>query len=235
MLLWSGVEQGRYRLAWIAAFLLPLSRAVGVFIVLPIGWHLLVDQRWRWLCRWRWLDVEQERLRSGGSVGAHWQGYALMAAPLLGLALYFVSMWRWTGNPFEGIEAQGFWGTHSIGHLWNVPKFIVGFFGPTRWHGYSGSVLDRCAFMLLVYCLPLIWRMGKDLVVWTYVLGILPAMSGTLTSFTRYESTTFPLFIALSIFFVGMKKKWPLIVFLVLSAIIHGTLLWRFVNFRWAG
>jgi len=97
------------------------------------------------------------------------------------------------------------------------------------------TLLDRCLFILLLYTLPLIWRLGKDLTVWTYVLGILPAMSGTFTSFTRFESTAFPMFIALAVFFTGSKRKWPLIVFVALGAVLHGILLWRFVNFRWAG
>ena len=144
-------------------------------------------------------------------------------------------MWVWTGNSFEGMEAQRFWGVHSISNLWNLPKFIIGFFEPTTWHGFRGSLLDRCTFMLLVYCFPLIWQLGKDMVMWTYILGILPAMSGTFTSFTRFASSVFPMFIALAVVFVGMKRKWPLVIILVLSAVLHGILLWRFVNFRWAG
>ena len=156
MLLWLGLERNRYGLAWIAAFLLPLTRGVGVFSVLPIGWQWLMRRRWRWLEKWQWLDAERQRLRSGDSVDVRWPAYTIMAAPPLGLTLYFALLWVWTGNPFEGFEAQKFWGVHSIGNLWNLPKFIIGFFEPTTWHGFRGSVLDRCAFMLLIYCFPLI-------------------------------------------------------------------------------
>lgn len=90
-------------------------------------------------------------------------------------------------------------------------------------------------FIFMLYTLPLIWRLGKDILVWTCVLGIIPAMSGTFTSFTRFESTVFPVFIALAVFFVGRKRRWPLIAFLILSAVLHGVLVWRFVNFRWVG
>ena len=62
-------------------------------------------------------------------------------------------------------------------------------------------------FIILLYTLPLKWRLGKDLLVWTYVLGIMPAMSGAFISFTRYESPAFPMFIALAVFFVGTKRS----------------------------
>ncbi len=39
MVLWLGLEQNRYGLAWSAAFLLPLTRGIGIFAVLPIAWH----------------------------------------------------------------------------------------------------------------------------------------------------------------------------------------------------
>jgi hypothetical protein len=149
--------------------------------------------------------------------------------------LCFHLMRIWSGDPFEGIEAQQYWGAHSISNLWNVPKFVVGFFDLTNWHDFTGSVLDRSMFLLLVYCLPLIWTLGKDLVAWTYVLGVLPAMSGIFVSFTRFESTGFPVFIALAAFLIRLKDRWPRVAFVVMSSILHLILLWRFVNYRWAG
>lgn len=249
MLLWFGLEGSRYGLASVAAFLLPVTRGVGVFSVLPIAWHWLMKQSWCRLDRWRWLEAERARVFEGqergqsmdglnrvaNATGLRWRDTGLLAAPLLGWTAYLGLMWIWTGNPVEGIEAQKHWGVHSISNLWNLPKFVIGFFEPTTWHAFRGSVFDRCAFLLLLCSLPLIWRLGKDLVVWTCVLGILPAMSGTFTSFTRFESTVFPLFIGLAVFFTSLKPKWPLWTFVILNAILHAILLWRFVNFRWAG
>lgn len=193
-------------------------------------------------------------------LGARWSpgDWALLAVPLLGWAAYLTLMWLWTGNPLEGIQAQKHWGVHSIPNLVNVPKFVIGLFDPTEWHGFTGSLLDRCMFILLLYTLPLQWRLGKDLLVWTYVLGILPAMSGTFTSFTRFEAAAFPMFIALAAFLsaecgrrkaesaVGLRpptldcglsllRAWLRWGLLAGFAVLHGVLLWRFVNFRWAG
>jgi hypothetical protein len=238
MLLWSGLEESRYGTAFVAATLLPLSRAVGVFSVLPIAWHCLMRSHWIWPERYRWFYAERNRVKS--SLGAlsmdvSWQRYSLIAAPPLGLGLYFALMWLWTGNPFEGMEAQKHWGVHSITNLVDIPKFVVGFFSPTDLHTFKGSVFDRCMFVLLLYLVPCVWRLGKDLLAWTYVLGVLPAMSGTFTSFTRFESTVFPLFIALAVVLTQEKRRWALACVVATSTALHVLLLWRFVNFRWAG
>ncbi len=232
--LWWGLERQRYGVAWGAAFLAPLARGVGAFSLLPIGWHWWATRRWPWLPRWGWLAEECRRVVGSEPVRDR-SISVLLAAPVLGWGTYLGLMWLWTGNAFAGLEAQKYWQVHSIGNLWNVPKFVAGFFEVSAWHDFRGSVLDRCLFLLLVYTLPMIWRLGKDMVVWTYVLGILPAMSGTFTSFTRFESCAFPLFIALAVFFTGLKRKWPVVLFVILSATLHVILLWRFINFRWAG
>ena len=106
---------------------------------------------------------------------------------------------------------------------------------PTDWHAFRGSVLDRGLCVVLLYALPLIWRLGKDQAVWSYVLGILPAMSGTFTSFVRFEAAAFPLFLALGMFLGKKGRGWALAATIGVSLGLHLWLLWRFVNFRWAG
>jgi hypothetical protein len=261
MLLWMGLEKEQHGMAWVAVFLLPLARGVGVFCGLPIGWHLLMRfppawvQRaigpWRWSERMFWperLAPEQSRVRENSrcaTAGAYsllteqrrHKGWAclLLVAPLAGWAAYLALMWHWTGNPLEGIQAQKHWRVHSISNLWNVPKIVIGLFNPNTWHAFTGSLLDRCLFILLLYTLPVQWRLGKDLLVWSYVLGILPAMSGTFTSFTRYASCAFPMFIALAVFLSKPERRWLAWGLVIVFSALHLVLVWRFVNFRWAG
>jgi hypothetical protein len=146
-------------------------------------------------------------------------------------------MWHWTGNPFEGFEAQKHWATHSIGNLVNVPRFLFALANPTAWHEYSGSLLDRCVFIVLLNCLPVIWKLdrSRSLMIWTYVLGIMPAMSGTFTSYTRFASCAFPMFIALGVSLAPPQRRYLRWATLAVFAILHLVLVWRFVNFRWAG
>ena len=41
LVLWWGLEERRYGWAWLAAGLLPLTRGIGAFAVLPIAWHVM--------------------------------------------------------------------------------------------------------------------------------------------------------------------------------------------------
>lgn len=238
MVLWRGIEERRYGGAVLAAFLLPLAKGVGVFCVVPIVWHWVVLLPERRLPAWDWLRRERKRALgwSPARSGELWFRSLLLLAPVAGWSCYLGLMWHWTGNPFEGLQAQKYWGnTHAVSHLWDVFGFAAGFFEATGWHGFRGSLLDRMGFLLLLVCLPVIWRQGKDLLAWVYMLGIVPAMSGTFTSFLRYESTVFPLFIALAASVVLFKRAWPRWFWLVAGAGLHGLLIWRFVNYRWAG
>jgi len=176
--------------------------------------------------------------RTGGSHEPRRSALApwmLVATPAAGWALYLALMWHWTGNPFEGIEAQKRIGAHSIPNLWNVSKFVVGFFNPTDWHSFRGSLLDRCAFVLLLYTLPVLWRLDKGLLAWVFMLGIVPAMSGTFTSYIRFASCAFPMFIALGVVLSRREWRWWRYALLVVFVTLHAALVWRYVNLRWAG
>jgi len=251
MALWWGLEERHYGWAWVAGCLLPLTRGVGVFALLPIGWYVIRPMLPR---RFGHNYREGDAVLASGDFsgpelktreGANqrldvattlpstppW----LLLAPLLGWGLYLVLIGYWTGDPFEGFRAQKYWGVHSISNLWNMPKFVGGLFTPTEWHAFKGSVLDRCVFLLLLGCLPIIWRLDKALLAWTYVLGILPAMSGTFTSFTRFASCSFPMFIALGVFLSWREWCWLRYGLVGVFIVLHVVLVWRFVNFRWAG
>lgn len=260
LLLWWALEEQRHGWACLAASLLPLTRGVGVFAVLPIAWYALKPAApWlkakvvqaSWLSGPGWkaalLLAPSRRAGAGGVPGSDAAPSAtlplrevagrawLLAAPLVGWATYLALMGSWTGNPFEGFQAQKHWGVHSISNLWDVPKFVVGFFTPTEWHAFRGSMLDRLAFLPLLYCLPVLWRLDKGLLVWACILGILPAMSGTFTSFTRFASCAFPMYIALAVFLGRREWRWLRYAVLAVFATLHVVLVWRYVNCRWAG
>lgn len=273
MLLWWGLEERWWALAWVAAMLLPMTRAVGVFALLPIAWKLAQERGLGAWMREALLPSREaakgeanrengaggrktrlfETGKAAGGMGSGVDGisrapWGLLTAPLLGWWVYLGLMKCWTGNPFEGFAAQKYWGVHAVWNLLNVPKFVMGFFTPTHWHAFTGSLLDRGVFALVLYTLPVLWRLDKGLLVWTYWLGILPAMSGTFTSFTRYASCAFPVFVALAVWLNGglgedrlgptgptsgrFWLKWALVGGF---AALHVVLVWRHVNYQWAG
>lgn len=241
--LWWGLERRRRTLAGAAALLLPLTRGVGVFAVLPIAWVLARESGLRaWVWRLAFGAGQKSAVRSEGfvQIGVPESGFLktpwlLLAAPGLGWAVYLALMWQWTGNPWAGIEAQGYWGVHAISNLWDVPKFVKGFFEVRAWHEFTGSVLDRLGFLLVLYALPVLWRRGRDLVAWTLMLAVIPAMSGTFVSFLRFASCAFPVFLAGAAVLSTAKWRWPLGGALTVSVGLHLILLWRFLNYQWAG
>jgi len=225
--LWRSLEQGHpYRSAFFG-YLLPLCRGVGIFAVLPIFWFI----GRAWLLN---RSSSGSRPRVVQFKDAHPRALAaLLCAPFAGWGTYLVWMGIETGNPFEGFEAQKFWRVHSISNLWNLPKFVNSLLEPTSIHDFVGSALDRSLFILLLWCLPLIFRLGSSYLIWTYMLGIIPAMSGSFSSFVRFESMVFPLFLALAVFFQRHDRLGML--FIAVSFVLHAILVWNFVNYAWAG
>ncbi len=239
VVLWRGVETRRYGVACIAAFLLPLARGIGVFAVIPLAWNWLtflpvaLRPGWQWLIRGR---AEREDSRDCRIDRAFVHRSLLLVAPVLGWFGYLILMWKWTGNPIEGFEAQKYWlHTHSVENLIDLPKFILGYFEVQSFHSLRGSLLDRLGFLLLLLCLPVIWRQGRDLFVWTIMLGLIPALSGTFASFVRFEALVFPLFIALGEMSTREEMTGRRWVCLSVFGLLHATLSWRFLNYYWAG
>lgn len=241
------LEREHRPLALVTGFLLPLTRAVGIFCVFPLLWLMFFRSPPAWLVAlanrktWAGRIARFVGPRVGDSPvlsSARWRGAGavwLVLAPLMGWAAYFLLMQKWTGNAFEGIEAQKKFGVQSIHHLFDPVGFVTQLFNPTQWHGFRGSVLDRCGFILVIYCLPLIWKLDKSWCLWAFFLGVVPAVSGGFASYTRFASVVFPLFVALAVFLSKPGRRWTCWLVLTTFVTLHLILVWRFVNYRWAG
>jgi len=242
MVLWTGLDEDRPRLILVSALLLPMTRAIGVFCVLPIAWHFLGGPCLSLRALWRKRDRSSETLGQDGVVVSPslfprecLRASPFLMAPLLGWAAYFLLMDAWTGNPLEGFQAQRFWGVQSIYNIIDLPKFIVAFLSPTDFHELTGSFLDRIIFAYVVLSAPLVWRLGKGLFLWLMVLTFLPALSGDLASFTRFCGVSFPVFVGLGVYFSSRPAKRLFLVCCGICGCLHLVLLWRFVNYHWAG
>lgn len=238
MLLWSGLENNKSLLIFISALLLPMTRGIGIFCLFPIAWYLL-EQPFTQIYSYI-INKKNISFNNKATIFKYVKTFLsqswLLMAPFLGWGIYLLFMKASTGNAFEGFRAQKFWGIHSVWNIINIPKFLMEFCDITAFHEITGSGLDRVIFLVLFYSLFLIWKLGKNMMVWALVLGIIPALSGDLASFTRFCSVVFPLYIGLAVYFnEGAEKKWQFISFLSVCLVLHGVLLWRFVNYSWAG
>lgn len=209
ILCWACQHQ---RLGWAtaAAFLLPLTRSVGVFAVVPLTWGMC---------------------GKGFSRHNAW----VVIAPILGWGGYLLWMQLLTGNPWEGFEAQRFWSVNSISNLFQPAKFLSAFAYPLVFHDYYGSVLDRTFWLLFLWSLPFVWGLDREWFWWVLLLGIVPGVLSSLVSFMRYSVMAFPVFVLWGA--IISRSRYGALRWLVVAVMvaIQVSLSWRHVNFLWAG
>lgn len=184
---------GDMKKASLFCFLLPLARAQGLLLIVPIGILFL-----------------QAFFSQKGDAGVnrmHAAGALLLPAlsTLLGMGAYFVFC-RWQlGGFLAGLEAQKLYvANNSLGNLlspfhWFLDNFIN---IHLQLHGYTNSLIDRAAFLL---CLPMLFGIyrtqNRAIFAYAALTMLVPAMAGTFMSYTRYLLVVFPLFIYLGIRF----------------------------------
>jgi hypothetical protein len=215
ILFFSFLYRDRLGLASVAAFFLPLIRAVGVFAVLPFTWY--VYQRFR--------------QRDAGGKAFLW-----CLSPVLGWAVYFLVIYLFTGNPFEGYEAYRFYKAQPSSLLIFRPdQFLADTFTITSLHGYLGSALDRFWMLFVMVGLVLLWRKDKTLFLYAALMALIPAITARYASFTRYLAVVFPLAIVFGEFFSDPRRryfKWLTVAFLIIVQVL---LVVRHINFYWSG
>jgi hypothetical protein len=186
------MRQGRWLAAAAVAALLPLSRPTGILMSLPAAAGM-------------WLAWRRGELR-GAWVAAVPAGFAV------GLAAYFALMLASTGDPLAGFEAQRvFLADNSLARLLHPIDWVRDNFVDVEltWHGFRTSALNRLCFLLFVPIAALsIRRLPPDLLACVLVLGIVPALTGPLTSYPRYVLAAFPMFVTLALLLRGRIALW---------------------------
>jgi len=204
------LERGHYALPALTAFLMPLTKAIGVFMVFPIIWHLYEQKK---ACKY-WL---------------------LLLAPLLGYAAYFGVMYAQTGNAFEGFAAQKEYpNSPSIKNMFNVPGIFAAAVNIQSVDGMMDSALDRGFFLLFLALLPLVYKLNKTWFFYTLPAGLVPALTSWFMSYRRYIMVCFPIFIVLAQLLQKTNPK----VFWYYVILLAGLQVWaiiQFTNFNWAG
>jgi hypothetical protein len=172
----------------IAGFLLPMTRAIGIFILPVLAWEIYR----------RRSDVRQ---------------YSVCLVPLLGYASYFLVMYFATGNPLEGFDAQKqFPAQASIARILDLGGFVDRF-AAFRWnHQALYSFIDRGCFLVFLVTMAWMLRIDSGYYVYCLLTGLIPALSNALMSYTRFLSVVVPVFIVWSM----LTRKTQLYAFILM-------------------
>lgn len=205
------MEVRRYVFAGFLAFFLPLTKAIGIFMTIPIFLYLL-------------------NRREG------WKSYCLLLFPVMGYAAYFLVIYSWTGNFFEGFEAQKNFPTKpSIMRILDVTGFLEALLSVKWIHTPKFSFLDRMFFLVLIICLPQLWFKHRNAAVYSCLVGIISVTSTLFISFTRQFTTCFP-------GIIPFEREWVLgqglgitIYFMSIFSCVKVWLLINYVSFNWSG
>ncbi len=162
----------------------------------------------------------------------HW---LLLLCPLLGYAVYFGTMYAWTGNAFEGFEAQrAYPNSPSISNMFNVAGFANAFANIHTLDGMMDAALDRGFFVLFLALLPAVWKVNRTWFWYTLPTGLIPALTSYFMSYRRYIIILFPVFIVLAQL-LAKGPRWMFWYYVVLLAAMQAWAVVQFVNFNWAG
>ena len=165
-------KQARWPLTALFAALLSITRPQGILILIPVA--ILLGQSIQW--KWRRFPIN-----------ALW----LLAVPIP-LCFHFLHMQMITGDYFAPISAQAAWGKDTSN--W-VENFINVFFVP------GGDVFKIDAFLTYLFlALSIVALFNLQSIaygVFALLILLVPIISGTSVSMTRYIAVAFPAFMAL--------------------------------------
>lgn len=207
----SELHRGRYFWPCVTGFLMPLTRAIGVFIVVPLAWHLFERRE-------------------------HWSKWLSLLAPILGYGAYFGVMYLWTGNAFEGFDAQKVYpNSPSIRNIFDLGGFSNALTNIGSIDEMMDGALDRFFFLLSLVLLPLVYRLNRTWFWYTLPACLIPALTSWFMSYRRYVMVLFPIFIVLAQLLAQTKNRWLFWYYVVLMAALQAWAVKQFVNFNWAG
>ena len=203
--------------AWLSILAAP-TRAVGVFLVIPLTWRLVTD----------WRRGRRPWWHCGAGL-----------APLAGVALTLGVMWVQTGNWFAGMEAQArFASEGSIAKVFSPLEFLRSFIDVWGVHGVLHSGIDRVFFVVMIIGIALVIRMEGRVGPWSLyssAMILVPAMTMSFMSFTRYPTVVFPIFIAFGAGLAGHRRRELRWIVVSLLLIVQFFFLLRHINSHWAG
>jgi hypothetical protein len=221
-LFFGALERKAWVWAGLLGALLTLTRPIGIFSIVPIGLTLFEARRHsQGVPRW--------------SVGR--AGLAL-ALPLLGYGCYFAIMYAQTGDAALGFSIQkNFITAPAINRLLDPLSFLRLIANVTGIHNFTGSLLDRAAFMVFITGALMLARKrdARPMLAMSALLGIVSAVTVSFASFTRYLSVIFPIWLAFAGALAPKSRRGLLFTVCTVLLALQVWLLVRHGSHRWAG
>lgn len=157
-----------------------------------------------------------------------WSAGRLLAflAPAAGLATHAAVLWIQVGSPLAFLSIQSHWGRE-----FSASSLLGQIIRPSS---YAGPPFDRLAVALGVGLLPWLWlRLPRALALHGTLSVLVPLSTGTILSFGRFLSVSFPHFLALAMLLGGRRAAAALFVAcsILLGALVaRGLVGWHFVG-----
>jgi hypothetical protein len=160
------------------------------------------------------------------------RNYLLLLGFITGFLLYLCIMKYFTGSFFSGFDAQTLYvANNSLGNLFHPISWFQRNFLNIHYtfNGYTTSILNRIFFGFYLILLYFVYKyLDKTLFIYSFILGMIPALTGDFMSYIRYLLVVFPIFIVLSLKF--QKNPYfiiiPSFVFQILLLIAHALNYW---------
>ncbi len=230
------LKKQNYFLVFIFAFLASLTRLIGVFLIIPIAFHIF--QR---------LDPRFHGDDNNGTMKQWNNEFLLILSPLLGLGLYCFYLWKTTGDPLFFLTSQPIFGANRSSHLILLPQVYWRYFKIFMIAAHDSrfyvSVVEFLVFNFVFFVLVLDlfknlgtknWNLIRNfklkirnydrlaLNIFSFANLILPTLTGTFSSIPRYSLFSISIFIYLAQIKNNLIKYLIFIVFLILHILLLG-------------
>ncbi|PIU36464.1 hypothetical protein CO005_00980 [Candidatus Roizmanbacteria bacterium CG_4_8_14_3_um_filter_34_9] len=238
------LKKKNYFLVFIFAFLASLTRLIGVFLIIPIFFHLIE--------KYQILKIKNKeratKMVAPTAIYNYLQPFITSLAPFLGLGLYCLYLWQTTGDPFFFLTSQPIFGANRSSHLILLPQVYWRYFKIfiTAAHDsrFYISVIEFLIFNFVFVVLVLdfinifkknsnlfrissfefrvsdINRLGLNL--FSLVNLLLPTLTGTFSSIPRYSLFSLSFFIYIAQIKSNFIKYFIFGIFVILHILLLG-------------
>jgi len=252
--LW-GLKKEKYWLVAMVGFLAALTRLVGVFLIIPIVFHLISQyQISKIKDQSHSLKVKNKKnthaLRFSNFIRFLTTNYYLLA-PLLGLLTYTTYLWKTTGDPLFFFNTQPMFGANRSTHLIFLPqvyyRYVKIFITASPNFQYFISVFEFLVFnfslFVLILCFIDNWPKFKGksfhlllstdngLLLFSFINLLLPTLTGTFSSIPRYALMSLSVFIYLG----AIQRRWIKVMIACLFGTLHIICLGLFIQGYFVG